>query len=79
MTNEELIVKIVKENCELRFVLKESKKLAYSIVNASTCIGAPLNDNILRMDNKQRKFVYDQCEKAREIIDTVDEVLKDRG
>lgn len=79
MTNEELIVKIVKENCELRFALKESKKLAYSIVNASTCMRAPLNDNILRMDNKQMKFVYDQCEKAREIIDTVDEVLKDRG
>jgi len=42
-------------------------------------MGAPLNDNILRMDNKQMKFVYDQLEKAREIIDTVDEVLKDRG
>lgn len=57
MTEKELIANITKENYELKEQNKYYKETLYYILNSFYSIGGPLNDNVLRFDNKQLKYL----------------------
>ena len=64
MTKDELITKQQLEIEELKKDFKENEKLRKEIRGMFYNIGQPLNDNILKMNNKQMRWCFDVMEKV---------------
>jgi hypothetical protein len=59
MENKKIIKKLLKSDFIYRQVRKENKKIKKQIHNKLYSIGAPLNDNNLKFNNEQLRFLAD--------------------
>lgn len=68
MTNEEIIVKLLKENLKMKETLEECFEYASSITGKLFCIGGGLNDNIKNYTQDQMKDLIFIASSAKAII-----------
>lgn len=54
---------------DLQKEIEDLKKTLRDIRSRFICIGGPLNDNVLKFDNKQREFIYNISEEIKYKLD----------
>ena len=70
MTDQELIIKLTKENIEMKQTLESNRESACDIIARLINVGAPLNDNLLGFNKEQRSFLFDIKHLAEAILDS---------
>jgi hypothetical protein len=67
ITPEELIAKQQLEIENLKLLLKENSELISELSNSFYSVGAPLNDNVVKMNKEQMKWCFGVAELVQQI------------
>jgi len=68
MKKEKAVLNLLVEKDKYKNLSEEYKEVLEYIVTKCISIGAPLNDNILKFNNKQLKFLSDIVQEIKSVI-----------
>jgi len=65
---EKALLDLIEEKYKYKNLSKDYKEVLEGIVTKCYSIGAPLNDNILKFNNKQLKFLSDIVQEIKLVV-----------
>ncbi len=76
MTKDEIIARLVKENLEIKDIIRQLNQDANNIRGVLYSVGGGLNDNIKQFNKSQSKDLFTIAEISKEMINSIPKELK---